>query len=306
MNPVATHRGTVLLVDDAPASLSLISAALDEAGYRVLVAVDGHSALNQVELLRPDAVLLDVMMPELDGFEVCRRLQAAPQLAGIPIIFMTGLNAAMDIERAFGEGAVDYIVKPVDERELLARLSAHINKALHIRRTEASVRALGGRAFMCQRDGTVTWSTGSARAILESQWGRREPFELPAQVVNWLEGLRPESRDAQCNAPCLKLDRPDGRIHLHHVGPGVGEELLLVLEVEQPRSTRELQEAFGLTLRESEVLVWVARGKTNRDIAEILGLSPKTVNKHLEHLFVKLGVETRSAATARALPYLAS
>lgn len=301
-------RGTVLVVDDAPAMLTLLATALEEAGYRVLIATDGGSALALLGSITPDAILLDVLLPDMNGFDVCRQMQGLMHVRHVPILFITGLSDAMDIERAFGEGAVDYIVKPVDERELLARLSAHIAQALSIRRTEASMRALGGRAVMCGRDGEITWSTGSAKAMLDGLLGDSSTRkQLPAAIVAWLADCTANinMNDPACGGTmCFKQDHPEGRLHLHYAGSGVGDEQLLILELERHRGPPELQTALALTQREAEVLYWVAQGKTNRDVAEILGLSPKTVNKHLEHLFVKLGVETRSAATARALAVL--
>jgi DNA-binding NarL/FixJ family response regulator len=242
-------------------------------------------------------------MPGLDGFQICERLQSSPHTADIPVLFITALSAAMDIERAFGEGAVDYITKPIDERELLARLSAHIGKSRHARRAEASMRALGNRTVMCRSDGTITWITTGARALIE-QWlpgPHLTTGRLPDRVTAWMRRPELHVSDARCGRPCLRFDTAGGVLHVHHAGVALDDECLLVLEAERPADQRDLEQAFGLTTREAEVLVWVARGKTNRDIAEILGLSPRTINKHLEHVFAKLGVETRTAAAAIAL-----
>lgn len=297
-------RGTVLVVDDAASSVDLLRDLLTEAGYAVLAARDGAAALSEVENVRPDAILLDVLMPGLDGFEVCQRLQSSARTADVPVLFITALSAAMDVERAFGEGAVDYIVKPINERELLARLSAHIGKSRAARRAEASMRALGSRAVMCRSDGTITWATGSAVALIEDCL--RVPGlpggRLPDRIVDWM--ARAPHDDRRCELPCLRIETPEGVLHVHHAGSALEDEHLLVLEPETATGTSRLEEAFGLTVREAEVLTWVSRGKTDRDIAEILGLSPRTINKHLEHVFAKLGVETRTAAMAIALPLM--
>jgi CheY-like chemotaxis protein len=106
-------KGIVLIIDDAPGNLAVLSDMLSEADYRVLVATDGLSALEQIECLKPDIILLDIMMPGIDGFETCHRLKNNQSTAHIPIIFMTGLSELEDLLKGFGEGAVDYIVKPI-------------------------------------------------------------------------------------------------------------------------------------------------------------------------------------------------
>jgi DNA-binding response OmpR family regulator len=215
------HQGTVLVVDDAPDTLRMLCDALAEEGYTVLVARDGQQALARLDVITPDAILMDGLMPGLSGFETCQRIKAHAAWATIPVIFMTGLSDTADIVAGFAAGGVDYVVKPVRIEEVLARLSTHVRNAQAARQALAALRrgadALG-----------------------------------------------------------------------HGLGPGACR----------------LDEA-ALTPRETEVLSWLAKGKTNRDIAEILGMSHRTVNKHLEHIFEKLGVETRAAAAAlasRAIP----
>mgnify|MGYP001590389645 FL=1 len=97
----STEPGVVLIVDDTPDNLAMLSDALDDAGYMVLVALDGLSALNRVQRRRPDLILLDAMMPGLDGFETCRRLKALPASADIPVVFMTGLTDTKHVVRGF-------------------------------------------------------------------------------------------------------------------------------------------------------------------------------------------------------------
>jgi DNA-binding NarL/FixJ family response regulator len=205
--PSLREREVILLIDDAPDTVRMIAEALDEAGYTVLVATDGATALKRLERITPDAVLLDACMPGMDGFETCRRLKQAPGMRTVPVIFMTGLAETERLVEGLSAGGIDYLVKPVVPDELVARLQAHLRVA---REMNAAMRARGEEA---------------------------EP-------------------------PSALLPNP-------------------------------------LTQREMDVLEWVARGKTNRDVAEILGMSPRTVNKHLEHIYEKLGVETRTAAVAQ-------
>jgi DNA-binding response OmpR family regulator len=208
-------QGTVLVVDDAPDTLRMLCDALAGEGYTVLVARDGQQALDRLNRITPDAILMDAMMPGLSGFETCQHIKMHADWSAIPVIFMTGLSETSDIVAGFDAGGVDYVVKPVRIEEVQARLAAHVRNARAARQALAAGRV----------EQAPDWSTA-------------------------------------------------------------------------PGATR-LDDA-ALTPRETEVLSWLAKGKTNRDIAEILGMSHRTVNKHLEHIFEKLGVETRAAAAALA------
>ena len=216
----AAERGVILIVDDTPDNLALLSDALDEVGYMVLVALDGLSALSRIQRRRPDLILLDAMMPGLDGFETCQRIKADPATADIPVLFMTALTDSEHVVKGFEAGGIDYVTKPINTEEVLARVASHLRTARILQ---------------------------TARAASQAQ-------------------------------PLTLNDEP---------------------------AYATLSARFQLTEREVEVLRWVACGKTNRDIGDILGLSPRTVNKHLEHVYVKLGVETRTAATSVALSAMA-
>jgi len=119
-------KDTILVVDDVPANLGVLFNTLEEAGYKVLIMIDGTAALANINDDPPDLVLLDVMMPGLDGFEVCRRLKAAPATQDIPVIFMTALNDPVDEVKGFALGAADYITKPIQLDRTLARIKTHL------------------------------------------------------------------------------------------------------------------------------------------------------------------------------------
>lgn len=116
----------ILVVDDTPANLEVVAAALEDAGFEVAVATDGERAIKQAAISQPDLILLDVMMPGIDGFETCRRLKATPATREIPIIFMTALSDTTDKVRGFNLGAVDYVTKPFQEAELLVRVKTQL------------------------------------------------------------------------------------------------------------------------------------------------------------------------------------
>lgn len=123
----AEHAGTVLIVDDNPENLGFLFEYLEECGYKVLVALDGEEALAYLAHTAPDLILLDVMMPVLDGFETCIRLKETPNARDTPIIFMSALSDPQDKVRGFDLGGVDYVTKPIHKEEVLARINAHVS-----------------------------------------------------------------------------------------------------------------------------------------------------------------------------------
>ncbi|OEZ60075.1 response regulator [Duganella sp. HH105] len=136
------REATVLVVDDIATNIKVIAGMLAEDGYGVKVAISGRKALEIIPVHRPDIILLDVMMPEMDGFEVCRRLKADPATADIPVIFLSAKDQAEDIIGGLELGAVDYVTKPVDPAILKARLRTHLRLAgmmAELRRQNAAV-----------------------------------------------------------------------------------------------------------------------------------------------------------------------
>ncbi|HIE00786.1 MAG TPA: response regulator [Thiotrichaceae bacterium] len=118
---------TLLVIDDTPDNLKLLLNYLSQQGFKVLVAQDGENGIEMAKLTRPDLILLDVMMPDMDGFEVCQFLKSKPEIKDIPIIFMTALIDTIDKLKGFELGAADYITKPFQNEEVLARIRAHLN-----------------------------------------------------------------------------------------------------------------------------------------------------------------------------------
>ena len=296
---VSRSAGLVLIVDDVPDNLAVLHDALDAAGYTVLVATDGASALQRAAQADPDIVLLDAVMPGIDGFEVARRLRAGPETAHIPIIFMTGLTETEHVLAAFDAGGVDYVTKPIRAPEVLARMAAHMQAARQARQARNALDAYG-HATIAVRLGPegarLVWQTPLARRWLPSYF-HSAADEVPADLLQWLQAAA-AGRDVRP----LSNARGGRQLVCTLQGRTVDDDWLVVLrEVSDAATVQATMLAFGLTLRESEVLYWVAKGKTNRDIGDILGSSPATVKKHLERVYEKLGVETRTAAAAMAL-----
>ena len=126
MNDENYSKGVIVIVDDKPTNLGVLFDFLTDSGFKVLVAQDGESAIQKVEYAHPDLILLDVMMPGIDGFETCRRLKANPSTQDIPVIFMTALSGTVDKVKGFNLGAVDFVTKPVQQEEVKARVSTHL------------------------------------------------------------------------------------------------------------------------------------------------------------------------------------
>ncbi|MFT3664807.1 response regulator [Piscinibacter sp.] len=306
------HADVVLIVDDAPDNLSMLHDALDEFGYTVLVATNGEQALQRAAQALPDVILLDALMPGLDGFEVARRLKAEAATAGIPVIFMTGLTETEHVLAAFRSGGVDYVAKPIRPMEVLARIAAHVQGARERRQARNALDAFGHATLAVRAaDGRILWQTPLARQM-HGWLGAHEAgggARLGEGVLDWLQAQAVVQATGGTPQP-LTLARHGRRlvVRLHEASAASGgasggdDEWLLVLNESSDESTIEaLGLAFKLTAREAEVLYWVVQGKTNRDIGDILGTSPRTVHKHLEHVFEKLGVETRTAAAGLAL-----
>jgi DNA-binding response OmpR family regulator/DNA-binding CsgD family transcriptional regulator len=311
--------GVVLIVDDIPDNLAVLHDALDESGYTVLVATDGASAIARAAQALPDIVLLDALMPGMDGFEVARRLKADQSTAPIPIVFMTALTDTEHVLAAFAAGGVDYVSKPVRPREVVARIAAHLQSARHAKQARNALDAFGHASIALRpTDGRVLWQTPLARDLMRRHFGAGAasaaggaaasggivPLHAPASLCDWVRERVTRAGDA------LALEGADtwtcvtGTQRLHcslHPASAEDEWLLVLTESNNGAAIEALSLQFRLTAREAEVLYWVAHGKTNRDIGDILGTRPKTITKHLEHVFEQLGVETRTAAAARVL-----
>jgi len=355
-------RTSILVIDDAPATLGLLDDMLDQAGYRVLMAQSAEAGLTVLrralaagaalpqpaasdldrpgrslpdacardaplascplpnsslpnspqpnspqadpsspgaptpgaapadacppDAVLPDLILIDAVMPGLGGLEACQRIKADPALAAIPVIVMTGLSEPEHVVRAFEAGASDYLTKPLQLGEVLARLGVHL---LASRRTRAAHRALDGAGrflLAVAGDGQLLWATPQAASLLASEAWRLDP----RQAARLASGAA---------APGEALPALGG-LRLTFIGRVTGDELLLRVAPERVAPELLLRERLDLTQREAQVLLWIGRGKPSRDIAEILGLSPRTVDKHLEQIYNKLGIGNRAAAASTA------
>ncbi|MCK9396321.1 MAG: response regulator transcription factor [Methylobacter sp.] len=297
--------GIAMIIDDTPGNLALLSDTLSEAGYRVLVATDGLSALEQIAYLKPDIILLDIMMPGIDGFETCNRLKSAPETADIPILFMTALSDLNDLLRGFDEGAVDYIVKPIRPPEVLARVDLQLTQARNLHRVENALNNSPFSALAIDSSGNITWLTpGGIRWLDEFRqkhalMGKNEiGSPLPKPIFEWVK----QRLEVVEKSEAFESYRT-GVSFLAKITPcrSTGEYLLILEKHSGEWDLDWVRNSLGLTFREAEILMWISRGKTNKEVGMILGSSPRTINKHLEHIFEKLGVATRAAAVSMVL-----
>lgn len=300
------RRDTILVVDDTPMTLGFLTDTLDGAGFTVLIATDGESALALVDQITPDLILMDALMPGMDGFETCRRLKNEKLLSHVPVVFMTGLSETEHVVQGLAAGGVDYVTKPIIVEELLARIRVHLTNARIAHGTRVALDATGRFLLATDQDGRLLWSTPKAKQLLAELFpaSAGQGTSLPAPIIEQLKQLRLPGAARSGARACLEAgERRVELSFLSSIGP---DELLFRLaEMTAGGDEQLLQQTLRLTSREAEVLLWLSRGKSNRGIGEILHISPRTVNKHLEQIFVKLGVENRASAAARAVRALA-
>lgn len=209
ISPTARAGRTILIVDDNPANLSVIVDHLEEDGLQVSVAQGGEEALKRAQFVKPDLVLLDVMMPGIDGFETCRRLKANAATRDIPVIFMTALTDIHEKVAAFAAGGVDYVSKPFQVEELLARVRTHLDlRAAQQRLVESELRYR--RLFETARDGIVLLDQESGR-ITDVNPALTEMIDLaPSQLLGrTLWELEPFRNNPSCQHVLDELRQQD-------------------------------------------------------------------------------------------------
>ncbi|WP_315781388.1 response regulator transcription factor [Bradyrhizobium sp. SZCCHNPS1003] len=290
-------RDVALVVDDSPETLRLLTDALDGAGMTVMVALDGAAAMRIIDQITPDIILLDAVMPGMDGFETCRKLKRETGLSNVPVIFMTGLADTEHIVQGLEAGGVDYVTKPIAVSEMLARIRVHLANARMTQSARAALDVSGRFLLAVNREGRLMWATPQAQKLLSDSLGTADDLVLPEALRLWLDQAQNGKGGAKAAASIP--DHPELRLY-YMGGAGSNEFLLRLAKESSGELPKQFSSAFGLTTREGEVLSWLSKGKTNRDIAQILGLSPRTVDKHLEQIYAKLGVENRTAAAAVA------
>lgn len=296
---------------------------LEDAGYGALVLVSAAAALAQAALAPPDLLLLDAQLVDGSGFDLARRLKALAQTSPAPIVFLADPGHPEHLVQALEAGGADCVNQPVKPHELLARMAMHLAGARERRQARNALDAFGYATLTVRpQDGKLMWQTPLSRELLQRYCPNHPPYasRTAPEVQSWLQECLRYLQRGDAPRP-LVLSQGDGaRLTLRlHQQTGDNENasvtgseewadddwLIVMREVSDQAVMQAMRDVFALTLREAEVLYWVVKGKTNKDVGDILGSSPMTVKKHLERVFVKLGVETRTAAAGKATARIA-
>jgi len=303
MNSNAQHN-VVLVVDDSIETIHMLNDVLEEAGFTVLIALEGSQALTITKNIRPDIILLDAIMPNMDGFETCKQLKLNPQLLDVPIIFMTGLSDTEHVVMGLNAGGVDYVTKPINAAELTARMRVHLTNARMTQSARMALDTAGQYLFTLDLQGQLLWATPQVHQLIETAQSETNFPALKTRftplLCDWL--MHKPGAGNQLKIPHLL--QPLTVELLNFIDNK--EYLLRLTNPHKPADdTQAFIQQFAVTSREADVLLWIANGKTNREIGQILEMSPRTVNKHLEQIFRKLGVENRTSAAGIAIKCIA-
>jgi DNA-binding NarL/FixJ family response regulator len=289
-----SNKKVVLIVDDSSETLTMLNELLERPDMTILVSLGGEKAIQVAQAITPDVILLDAVMPGLDGFETCRRIKSLADLKHVPVIFMTGLSDTESIVKGFDAGGIDYLTKPINARELIARIGAHLKQARTTMSAKLALDTAGQSVLVIDRSGSPVWSTPKADYILAEIDALGATDTFFARLLRWLEAkievgeeLRVPLLERQFTAVFFGFANDD-------------QYLVRVIDESAVDEGAILKDHFGITAREADVFLWLSRGKTNREIAQILDISPRTVNKHLELLFKKIGVFNRTSAATLA------
>src|SRR5882757_6108497 len=203
-------RDIVLVVDDSPDTLRMLTDAIEDAGMTVLVAREGAQALAMIARVTPDVILMDAVMPGMDGFETSRQLKRDKGLAHVPVIFMTGLSETEHIIKGLNAGGVDYVTKPIVPEELLARIRVHLANARLARSAHTALDVSGRFLLAANLEGRLLWCTPQAASLLGAAIKNfsAEDYRLPAGVQSW---LGEHSGNAAAAADTIELHSDQGK-----------------------------------------------------------------------------------------------
>lgn len=316
------NQPVVLIVDDNRHNLQVLLSCLQQANYKVLIAEDGRSALKRV-VHQPDIILLDVVMPEMDGFAVCRRLKSNAVTRDIPVIFTTAVDDIASKVRGFEVGGADYITKPINETELLARLETHLT----LREMHAALQNQAKQLEQAVQSRTAELQAEIARRETEQQ-ERTHLYNLVKQQSKNLHTITEAFVESQQQKQLDLADNLDQHV-LHNLdmlvenlrlitqltqAPSIPEAALAMIAVHADNSLELLTriqsrvksvaskltekskppaQSLPLLLlsdREQEVLKLVIAGKTSYEIAAILSISHSTVRTYRSRMMQKLGI----------------
>ena len=317
--PGAGQGELIWILSPHSAEQAYLRPLMERAGYSVESFSSGVQALAQAGSQAPDLLLLDGQLEDVDSLAMVKHWQAIASATHCPVIFLADSAQPQQLVQALQAGCADVVHKPVRPQELLARSAMHLAGARERRQTRNALDAFG-YATMTVRpsDGKLMWQTALSRELLARYCPLHPPYasHTAPQVQEWLQTcMRTLERGDAPRHLTLYQDKGARLVIRLHQQTGdqstdktsthgelldADDWLIVMREMSDHAVMQAMSAAFTLTAREAEVLYWVVKGKTNKDIGDILGSSPMTVKKHLERVFVKLGVETRTAAAGKA------
>lgn len=324
-------KRTILIVDDNVTNLKVAVEHLKAYSYTILTASNGESGLERAQLTQPDLILLDIKMPGIDGIETCRRLKANPETNSIPVIFMTALADSDDKVRGLESGAVDYVAKPIEAAELLARVQVHLTlrelqlqleARVHERTSELEEEIAQRKRHQEEKEQLLELVRQQSEHLrqlteqsLESQMQRDQGAAqaLHDQVEDKLGLLQKSLSDAQCQLQTAASSNAAVQQAQAQI-----EQALEVLE-EIRRQTQRVADnlrteapaqqqmrdnpLFKLSTREYEVLQLIAQGKSNAEMADMLAVTRPTISTYRARIMNKLGLDDLPALMKFALDH---
>ena len=284
---------TLLVIDDTPAGLGVVCETLSGRGIRILVSESAEAARRVLGRTTPDIILLDVVMPGENGFEFCASLKADARWRGIPVIFLTAIDAPEQKVKAFTAGAADYVTKPVHVPELVARVQVQLDLLASRRVSEAKNQELEAEVAL-RLDAENQLASSLDRAIV--LFDQRGEILFATRLAHDLIAKYMPNQAARLPELGSRVEFGGSVLNIRRFTEGERRDLLMVALEEEHASPGPLALlSLGLTPRQAEVAYWVAQGKSNPEIAIILSASPRTIDKHMERIFSRLGVENRSS-----------
>ena len=268
MENLLPEEYVIMIIEDSLRGMKLLSGILSEHGFGVRQARSGSVALAAVNTRCPDLIILDIRMPEMDGFEICRQLKGNPATRAVPIIFISALGGPDEKTQAFETGAIDYITKPFQASEVIARVKLHLT----LSRMQQNLEELVSRRTIKLEE-----SNTAMKVLLEHRQTERGRFE--ENVISQINSLI---------IPYLKRLKATKLDHRQSTLTDAIETNLN--EITAQFSGRLYAKSAGVTPREMEVAALVKMGKTNHEISDTLNISEHAIAFHRQNLRKKLGL----------------
>ncbi len=326
MGPFEDETQTVLIVDDDPLNLKVIVEFLKAYGYILLIARDGETGIDRARRGHPDLILLDIMMPGMGGLEVCRRLRLDPLTRDTPVIFMTGQARTEDKLQGFEAGCVDYVTKPIEERELLARVQAHLKIKLQQAHLERYVVMLEER--LSDKSAVVEQERARRESLGKEVDALRARLDAQSEQLVQMTGLWMKQRIGRADPPeelnasgldlmKLHLKQAQGwlmsmskdAIEAAHRHTLIALELSETLDKVRTTPAPDLPAQTGespfdtLSSREREIVTLLVSGHSNKEIAFGLGIAATTVSTYRKRIMERLDINDLPALVRLALEH---